>query len=83
MGGFWGDTGWILGVLGSHSQGFVRFDVGAQAQPEGPAPFPHPLGVPAQRGLVQGQRRGGQLLQGGSQPRAGNVGRGRSGGKLL
>lgn len=59
-----GATGGCWGV--PHSQGLVGLDVGAQAEAQGPAPLLHALCVVLQRRPVQGQRRGGQLLQGGS-----------------
>lgn len=72
-----GDVGRVLGrILGTHSQGLVGLDMGAQAEAQGLAALPHALGVALHRRPVQGQRRGGQLLQGGSQPRAGAAGRG-------
>lgn len=54
------------GGRGGHSQCLVGFDVGAQAEAQGLAALPHALGVAPHSRLVQGQRRGGQLLQGGS-----------------
>lgn len=53
---------------GWHSQSLVGLDVGSQADAQGPAALPHALGIAMRRGAVDGQCRGGQRVQEGTQP---------------